>query len=107
MLMVLMAAIVLKALAMLAEIPQRTAQAQAKLQHRQIRRWRPAPQRQNPPALAHHVNRQHAEQQRKRRLPQKNNRLAPRALAARAEICNALRLLFSVRSPPPIQETTR
>jgi hypothetical protein len=37
----------------------------------------------------------------------KNNRLAPRALAARAEICNALRLLFSVRSPPPIQETTR
>ncbi|WP_407254203.1 hypothetical protein [Klebsiella michiganensis] len=43
----------------------------------------------------------------KRRLPPKNNRLAPRALAARAEICNAWRLLFSVRSPPPIQEMTR
>ena len=39
MLMVPIAAMVLKALEMLAEIPQRTAQAQAqaKLQHRQIR----------------------------------------------------------------------
>jgi hypothetical protein len=39
----------------------------------------------------------------KKRLPPKNNRLAPRALAARAEICNALRFLFSVRSPPPFR----
>ncbi len=50
---------------------------------------------------------QRAKQQRKKRLPPKNNRLAPRALAARAEICNALRFLFSARPPPPIQETTR
>jgi hypothetical protein len=45
----LIAPMVPMALAMLAETPRRTARVQAKLQHRQIRRQRPAPQRPNHP----------------------------------------------------------
>ncbi|MFY1004838.1 hypothetical protein ACNF5F_25745, partial [Escherichia coli] len=59
-----------------------------------------------PPVKAQPKNQRRAKPQRKKRLPPKNNRLAPRALAARSEICYALRFLFSVRSPPPFLETT-
>ena len=59
-----------------------------------------------PAVEAQPKNQRRAKPQRKKRLPPKNNRLAPRALAARSEICNALRFLFSVRSPPPFLETT-